>query len=273
MTPGQPYQVLSDCPHCHTEAAVVELMDPVHPACHLGMPANRHCRMCAWHERAIDEPRCRLHLAPEVEDDPGRTEVSRISGRVRAGQGLVARYPPLTEPGEEPLVMPRQCLGEPDEVQCTSLVSLPAIEPCVRQRWKRHLGVLQLRGQSLRIVFAAEKGNWGPGLGDDLVVFESVPAQPSRIGPKQHLGRFAAKIQVAGDHKTVSAVVPGPANNLKGGGKTAGIGGVDFCENLGRAQGGILHQDNSRYAVLMDGPPVQLAVGELMFFKNNAAFL
>jgi uncharacterized tellurite resistance protein B-like protein len=45
---GEPWQVLSDCPHCFVEAAVLELMDPVHPACHLGVPAESRCRMCGW---------------------------------------------------------------------------------------------------------------------------------------------------------------------------------------------------------------------------------
>lgn len=55
MNPGEPYQVLADCPHCRVESAVVWLMDPVHPACHLGVPAHTRCRMCEWTVIAEDE--------------------------------------------------------------------------------------------------------------------------------------------------------------------------------------------------------------------------
>lgn len=53
---AEPWHVLSDCPHCRTEAAVLEEMDPLHPACHLGVPARRHCRLCRWEEAAAPEP-------------------------------------------------------------------------------------------------------------------------------------------------------------------------------------------------------------------------
>lgn len=55
MLTAEPYQVLADCPHCLTEAAVVLLMDPLHPACHMGSPSIRRCRMCSWEERAQEE--------------------------------------------------------------------------------------------------------------------------------------------------------------------------------------------------------------------------
>jgi len=48
----QPYQVLSDCPHCHTESAVIELMDPTIDACHFGLPASQRCRLCAFETKA-----------------------------------------------------------------------------------------------------------------------------------------------------------------------------------------------------------------------------
>ncbi len=56
MATGAPWQILCDCPHCHTEASVVEVMDPHHPACHLGHPIERRCRLCAWLMRAESEP-------------------------------------------------------------------------------------------------------------------------------------------------------------------------------------------------------------------------
>ena len=53
-TLGDAYQVLSDCPHCRVEASVLQLMDPLHPACHLGRPVESRCRMCNWTEIAED---------------------------------------------------------------------------------------------------------------------------------------------------------------------------------------------------------------------------
>jgi hypothetical protein len=53
---GNAHQVLTDCAFCLTEAAVLELVDPAHPACHFGIAASRRCRMCQWQDAAIDEP-------------------------------------------------------------------------------------------------------------------------------------------------------------------------------------------------------------------------
>jgi len=53
---GDPYQVLSDCPKCRTEASIVQLMDPMHPASHLGVPVDSRCRMCSWAFVAAEEP-------------------------------------------------------------------------------------------------------------------------------------------------------------------------------------------------------------------------
>lgn len=50
------YQILSDCPHCKVQAAVVQIMDPLHPACHLGVPQEQRCRMCLWTVTATLEP-------------------------------------------------------------------------------------------------------------------------------------------------------------------------------------------------------------------------
>ena len=49
---GHAWQVLVDCPHCRTEGAVVELFDPAHPATAFGVPVDRRCRLCGWHEQA-----------------------------------------------------------------------------------------------------------------------------------------------------------------------------------------------------------------------------
>ena len=56
----QPYQVLSDCPHCHTESAVLELMDPAVDACHFGLPASPRCRLCAF-ETKVDSQAAPQH--------------------------------------------------------------------------------------------------------------------------------------------------------------------------------------------------------------------
>jgi uncharacterized tellurite resistance protein B-like protein len=50
------WQVLVDCPHCLTESAVVEWMDPAHGACAFGVPAERRCRMCGWQQLAEPLP-------------------------------------------------------------------------------------------------------------------------------------------------------------------------------------------------------------------------
>lgn len=98
---GDAYQVLSDCPHCHTEAAVVELMDPAHPACHLGAPMETRCRLCAWKVVAGDEPfTARQPLAA------GRCPAcrARLSEAARTGQAAcpTCGYKPRLEVVREP---------------------------------------------------------------------------------------------------------------------------------------------------------------------------
>jgi hypothetical protein len=56
------WQVISDCPHCKTAGAVLELMDADHPACHLGIPTISRCRMCGLTHTA--------EAAPFVPRDP-----------------------------------------------------------------------------------------------------------------------------------------------------------------------------------------------------------
>ncbi len=66
-----PWQVLADCPHCRTEAAVLELMDPLDPGCAAGVPSERRCRLCAW-----TELRGRPVGAPEDLTDPDRARAA-----------------------------------------------------------------------------------------------------------------------------------------------------------------------------------------------------
>lgn len=51
-------ELLSECPACHVEGVVVELYDPVVPACAFGLPAEAHCRLCqaAWVGRVVPSP-------------------------------------------------------------------------------------------------------------------------------------------------------------------------------------------------------------------------
>lgn len=52
---AEPWQILSDCPHCLVEAAVVEVVDPHHPASHFGRASDTRCRCCGWHMVAVVE--------------------------------------------------------------------------------------------------------------------------------------------------------------------------------------------------------------------------
>ncbi len=64
---AEPWQILSDCPHCLVEAAVVETVDPVHPASHFGRASETRCRMCGWQILATVEP-----FAPRTPISAGR---------------------------------------------------------------------------------------------------------------------------------------------------------------------------------------------------------
>lgn len=81
---GEPWQVLASCPHCRVEAALVQIMDPVHPATHLGRPVEQRCRCCGWAARAADEP-----FTPSLPPSSGRCpNCSRpLSDPARTGQG------------------------------------------------------------------------------------------------------------------------------------------------------------------------------------------
>lgn len=74
-----PWQVITDCGHCHTTGAVLELMDPAHPGCHLGVPISATCRMCGESRQLADPeftprdpfsvgrcPSCRKPLGPDA---------------------------------------------------------------------------------------------------------------------------------------------------------------------------------------------------------------
>lgn len=56
MSEPAPWQVLVDCPHCRTESAVVEWMDPAHGAAAFGVPQDRRCRLCGWQQLAQELP-------------------------------------------------------------------------------------------------------------------------------------------------------------------------------------------------------------------------
>jgi len=43
-----PWQIIADCPHCRTGGGLLQVMDPSHPACHLGVPQSSDCRMCGY---------------------------------------------------------------------------------------------------------------------------------------------------------------------------------------------------------------------------------
>lgn len=101
---GEAYQVLSDCPHCKVEAAVVELMDPIHPACHFGVPARLFCRLCSWEVVAADE-----QFVPRMPIRAGRCPNCNkpLSEAARAGRDSCDRcgYSPSTEQKHAPLAM------------------------------------------------------------------------------------------------------------------------------------------------------------------------
>lgn len=99
---GDPYQVLADCPHCHTEAAVLQLMDPLHPACHLGVPASTRCRLCGHAEEADEEL-----FAPRLPMTSGRCPACTkpLSEEARAGEAPCPHcgYQPRVQRLREPL--------------------------------------------------------------------------------------------------------------------------------------------------------------------------
>ncbi|MFK7926906.1 MAG: hypothetical protein AB8H79_01865 [Myxococcota bacterium] len=93
---GQPWQVLSTCPHCLVEAAVVQVMDPSHPVTHLGRPSEQACRLCGWATRARDEPfhpkrppgegrcpNCQAHLSKAAREGNGICGNCSFTPRIR----------------------------------------------------------------------------------------------------------------------------------------------------------------------------------------------
>ena len=52
------FELSGDCPACGVEGVVVEVYDPVEPACALGVPADARCRLCegAWAGRVSEGP-------------------------------------------------------------------------------------------------------------------------------------------------------------------------------------------------------------------------
>lgn len=102
MSLGDVYQVLVDCPHCHTEAAVVQVMDPLHPACHLGVPAESRCRLCGHIVRAVAE-----EFAPRLPMASGRCPACQrpLSEAARGGDAPCPHcgYVPRTLEQHRPL--------------------------------------------------------------------------------------------------------------------------------------------------------------------------
>jgi len=84
---GEPWQVLATCPHCRVEAALVQIMDPVHPATHLGRPAEQRCRCCGWEAVALEEP-----FVPTLPPSSGRCPncSQPLSQAARTGHGICA---------------------------------------------------------------------------------------------------------------------------------------------------------------------------------------
>lgn len=101
---GEPWQVLAECPHCHVEAAVLQVMDPTHPACHLGRPVEQHCRLCGWAAQALDEP-----FAPRLPPSSGRCPACNkpLSEAARTGRGICGhcRYTPRLRETTPPVSM------------------------------------------------------------------------------------------------------------------------------------------------------------------------
>ena len=84
---GEPWQVLASCPHCRVEAALVQIMDPVHPATHLGRPVEQRCRCCGWATLAVEEP-----FAPTLPPSSGRCPNCQtpLTDAARTGRGICA---------------------------------------------------------------------------------------------------------------------------------------------------------------------------------------
>lgn len=82
---GEPWQVLATCPHCRVEAALVQIMDPVHPATHLGRPTEQRCRCCGWQAEALEEP-----FSPSLPPSSGRCPncSKALSEAARTGRGI-----------------------------------------------------------------------------------------------------------------------------------------------------------------------------------------
>lgn len=62
------FELLSDCPVCRVDGAIVEVYDPLEPACALGHPAESRCRICnaRWASRVIAGPGAEGVLTPET---------------------------------------------------------------------------------------------------------------------------------------------------------------------------------------------------------------
>ncbi len=88
------FQVLAPCVHCHVEGAVVETFDEAEACCHLGVPAETHCRMCGRATRGSVAPVCAVEHALVEERCPSCaapiTDQTRSSFRCSCGLGAFA---------------------------------------------------------------------------------------------------------------------------------------------------------------------------------------
>lgn len=114
MRAGAPWQVLADCPYCRTEAAVIELMDPAHPACASGVPSDRRCRMCGWHEVASPSGEPMIPKIPPAKLRDARTALQALrSWAAEEGEtdvGIFVRGSFGAEPDE---IVDRLVRGDP----------------------------------------------------------------------------------------------------------------------------------------------------------------
>jgi hypothetical protein len=97
----EPWQILADCAFCRVEASVVEIVDPLHPACHFGLAADSRCRACGWQAIARAED-----FAPRMPISSGRCPACNqpVPEGPRTGGGPCPHcgYAPTLETVSEP---------------------------------------------------------------------------------------------------------------------------------------------------------------------------
>ncbi|MFT7519073.1 MAG: putative tellurite resistance protein B-like protein [Kiritimatiellia bacterium] len=136
MMGEQPWQVLAECPHCQVAAALVQLMDPTHPASHLGRPVHERCRLCGWQTRAADEP-----FAPQQPHSSGRCPACQkvLSDAARSGRGTCGHctYGPRLRETHPPMALNTEDLAR----RALQRWSIEEGEPDVSQFCEAHMGM------------------------------------------------------------------------------------------------------------------------------------